>query len=457
MYSWIARNILSPIFDLSRGTNVMKCLSQFEESQWWPRERLIELQSQRFRKLITHVYANVPYYRQIFKDRSLKPGDIGCGADLIRLPVLTKQLVRENFDSLIAGNISIGHMAKNYTSGSTGEPLMFYSTKEVMRTRSYAAALRAFSWSGYETGDRCVYIGQKHEFNTNLEKIAGKAKYFFRRIMPVDVQSISKGEIPLVIKKLEGFKPDFIRGYPSAVYLLASFMEKERRKLRLRAITTFSEQVEDYHRELFRKVFSCEVYSLYSAFEAPNIAAECSSHSGYHITAENTILEIVDNSGKAVPPGEEGRILVTNLNNYAMPFIRYDIGDLGVMSDQICSCGRGLPILLKLNGRVSDFIFTKGGRRVAGLALYSIFCRFEGIVQWQIFQESYEKLTVKLVLDKVYPQIYVDQISSKIISYFKPILGDDIDITIKFVDQIPLTKAGKRKFVISKVPVNEVM
>jgi phenylacetate-CoA ligase len=149
---------------------------------------------------------------------------------------------------------------------------------------------------------------------------------------------------------------------------------------------------------------------------------------------------------------EVGRILVTNLFNYAMPFIRYDIGDIGAISDQICSCGRGLPILMRLDGRVQDSIVTENGTSIPGLALHQHFlARLEGVLQWQIVQESYDKLLVKLVLDRVYPQSHVDELMSEIVGHYQPILGNDMIINVEFVNEIPLTRTGKRRFIISKV------
>jgi phenylacetate-CoA ligase len=452
MYHSIVRHILAPVFELSSGTKVMKCLKELDESQWWPRNKILELQNQRLRQLVRHAYDNVPYYRQLFEEKALKPNDIECSADIIKLPVLTKQIIKENFNSLIAVNVSSRQISKKYTSGSTGEPLMFYVEKKGI-TQSYASSQRAYGWSGYEIGDKSVFIGQRQEYHSVVEKTKERAKNFFERIKIINVQAMSMDELPFIVREIKDFHPEFIQGYPSVIYLLARFMEREgENKLNLKAIITIAEKVDDYQRDLFRKVFNCEAYSLYSATEAPNIAAECSSHRGYHVTAEHTIVEIVDNQGNPVPASKEGRILVTNLFNYAMPFLRYDIGDIGAMSDHVCACGRGLPLLMKLDGRISDSILTKNGRSIPGLVLHQHFlAHLEGVVQWQIVQENLEKVLVKLVLDRRYPKLHIDKLTSEIVDHYKPILGNDMLIIVEFVDQIPLTRTGKRRFIISKV------
>ena len=451
MYSLIARYMLAPVLDFFRGTKTMKCLKELEESQWWSRDKILELQNQRLRQLVRHAYDNVPYYRRIFDERALKPNDIECSEDLVKLPVLTKQLIRNNFDDLMARGLPGKERIQHATSGSVGEPLVFYRVRNDLNWGS-AALQRAYEWAGYEIGDKCVSIWRRYSYKpmVNFREAAAK---FFERILFFDVEKISTEKMPLFAKKLKHFQPEFIRSYPSAIYLLARFIKREGKpRLRPKAIITAGEQLYDYQRDLFRKVFACETYSCYGSWEVPAIASECSQHSGYHIAAENVILEIVNDEGKPIPVEEEGRILVTNLHNYAMPFIRYDIGDVGAGSDQACPCGRGLPLLAKLSGRTTDVILTRSSGAIPGIALPRTFLASLGIDQLQIVQENYQKVVVKLVLGGECPQKRADELAREIIARYRPILGEDMDITVEFVDQIPLTRAGKRRVVISNLP-----
>jgi len=433
------------------GTNVIEYLKDLKESQWWPQDKILELQNQRLQQLLNHAYTNVPYYRQIFQDRNLKPDDIACRRDLAKLPILTKQIIRENYQSLISKNNPYKKLQTKHTTGSTGEPFSFIVEKNKRATWAYASSQRAYQWSGYQIGDKCVFIGQK-EYLSTREKVRETIKNFFKRVKIYSVQAISTGNIETILKEIEQFHPEYFWGYPSAIYMLARFLEKKQQSLKLKAIISIAEKVEDYQRNLFKKVFMCETFSLYSANEAPNIAAECSIHNGYHIAAENIVIEIVDNQNMPVPADHEGRILVTNLNDYFMPFIRYDIGDVGAVTDRICPCGRGLPVLIKLEGRVSDTILTRDGRSIPGMALQQRFLALlDGVVQWQIIQESFEKVLLKLVLDNNYPELFKDKLTSEILANYKPVFGDDIAMTVQFVDDIPRTKTGKRRVIISKV------
>ena len=133
MYNSIARHIMAPVLDFSRGTKTMKCLKELEKSQWWSRDSILELQNQRLRQLVKHAYDNVPYYRRIFDERAIKPDDIESSEDLVKLPVLTKRLIRSNFDSLQAKGFPSKEIIPNSTAGSTGEPLWLHSTKDDLR------------------------------------------------------------------------------------------------------------------------------------------------------------------------------------------------------------------------------------------------------------------------------------------------------------------------------------
>ena len=430
----------------------MKRLEELEGTQWWPLEKILALQDERLRKLIRCAYDNVPYYHRVFEQHALKPEDIKGSGDLAKLPILTKQLIRGNFNDLIAHNFPRKELMACHTGGSTGEPFRFYKTRDDYHGWDTAAGLRAYKWAGYEVGDRLALFWGRHPRESIMDGIARTARHFLERVELFDALELSEEKMPLFTKRLKGFQGAFIKGFPTAIYLVARFIEKEGRpKIRPKAIITTGEELYDFQRALFSKVFGCETYSYYGANEVDAIASECSEHTGYHISVENMIVEIVDDEGKLVPAGQEGRIVVTSLHNYGMPFIRYDIGDVGVRSDKVCPCGRGLPLLATINGRVSDFIFTRSGGCIPGVALNWAFFANLGIEQFQIIQESYEKVVVKIVLAKGYHQEHVNEVVQRIEKQFKSELGEDMDIVIGVVDQIPPTRIGKRRLVISHV------
>jgi phenylacetate-CoA ligase len=450
--NFITTHVLAPTLDLLRGTRTLKCLQELEDSQWWPRDKILELQNQRLRKLVEHAYTTVPAYRRVFDERGIEPGDIASSEDLVKLPIITKRFIRDNFDDMVSRGYPKREIIVQSTGGSTGEAMVFYRSKQERMSWNYAASFRGYRWAEYEIGDKLIGIGQVVPSNSVGEGISQSLRYFFEGIMRLDAADMSPEMMPVLTARIARFNPRYFRGYPSALQILAQFIEEEGKyTFRPRAVFTGAEMVYDYQRELFRKVFGCETYSHYCSFELHPIAVECPTHSGHHISAENVIVEIVNDEGEIVPAGEEGRILLTNLHNYAMPFIRYDIGDRGVLATQDCPCGRGLPLLSTLVGRSDDVIITRSGRRIPGTVLHRRFLAFFGVEHIQIVQESYQKITVRLVVNKHSTKEQIDKITYEVIKEYKRVLGEDIEIAVEFVDRMPLTPMGKQRVVVSKL------
>jgi phenylacetate-CoA ligase len=256
-----------------------------------------------------------------------------------------------------------------------------------------------------------------------------------------------------MVRNIQKFQPGFLGGYPSAAYLLGLYVQEQGiTNLKLTAVMTGGEQLFDYQRELIFKVFKCETFSYYSSWEVQSIAGECAQHTGLHIPAEDLIVEIADKSGNPVPAGVEGRILITNLHNYGMPFIRYDIGDTGALSEAGCPCGRnGLPLLVNLNGRADAILLTKSGKRIPGRGIPQRFLADLGVQQYQIVQESYEEIIMSLVLDKEYPEEHKVRVIQEIDAFYQPLLGKEIAVKVQFEKEIPPARTGKREVFISKL------
>lgn len=428
-------------------------MRNWREVNGGPGREVLVLQDERLRRLVKYAYDNVPYYHKIFEQRALKPDDIESSRDLVKLPILTKRLIRDNFSDLVARGFPKRELITCYTGGSTGEPLRFYGARKDIHGWGCAAGLRAYGWVGYEVGAKCALLCEKSPYESTTARFSRITRHFLERIVLFDALEISEEKLPLFAKRLEGFQGGFIKGYPTAIYLLARFIEREGQpKIRPKAIIAVGEELSDFQRELFSKVFECDVYVYYGSVEVQAIASECSQHSGYHISAENIVVEIVDDEGKPVPAEGEGRILLTSLHSYAMPFIRYEIGDIGMISDRACPCGRGLPLLAAIQGRTADVIFTRSGKAIPGVTLpFRVFV-FLGVEEFQIVQETYEKVVIKVVLGREYPRDNLDEVVRKIVGQFRPALGEDVEIVTEFVDQIPSTRRGKRRFVISNVP-----
>jgi phenylacetate-CoA ligase len=402
--------------------------------------------------LIKHAYDKVPYYHRLFDERGISPESIQNAGDLVRLSVLTKNLIRSNTQELLAKGVGKNQCVSLSTGGSTGEPLQFFRSKQDQLSWGYAAAQRSWGWAGYRMGDKLIRLNTLRKYRSSWHRINEILKRKLERVKFIDVKTLSADTLPDYVRQLEKYRPDYIWGYPSAVELLARFILKTGKPVfRFKAIITGAEQIYDYQRELFESVFDCKAFSNYSSWEAHAIAAECEEQNGYHITAENLIVEVVDSEGNPVPYGTEGKVLITNLHNYAMPFIRYSIGDLAIATDRHCPCGRGLPLLAALNGRIADLIYTKSGKCIPSIALPMSALAALDVKHFQYVQESYDKFIIRIVMNRDYPREHLENLSRTLISKYKTLLDEDMDISVEYTGSIPATESGKRKVCISNI------
>jgi phenylacetate-CoA ligase len=260
---------------------------------------------------------------------------------------------------------------------------------------------------------------------------------------------INEKNIQNISRQIKQSNPVILRGYPSSVYLLAMLMEKaDIRDLSVKAVMTTGDTLLPEYRNSIERVFNCKVFDAYGG-EGTAVAFECEEHHGLHISEEGAVVEYLNSNGEPCK-GEFGELCITNLTNYGMPFIRYNIQDIGKQSDDICPCGRGLSVLKSIEGRSTDIIITPG-KRLLSIHFFSTFLKnFCGILQYQIIQEKLDQLVINIVKD----DSYKDDNTADIISECKKRIGEDIQINVEFVKEIPLLKSGKRRFVISKIPLN---
>jgi phenylacetate-CoA ligase len=455
LYNTLARHVLAPSFDRIRGARTMKRLAELEESQWWPRDRIEELQAGRLQRLISYAYEHVPYYRRIMDERGLGPADIQSAADLAKLPVLTKDLIRANFDEMRAEGYPSSELLPGRTSGSTGEPLLFYGTKSALYDGGYAVGLRSMGWAGLRLGDRTVSVCTIRRPEGTWERTLGRLSWRLQRTIEVDMTSISEETLPAMVHMLHRLRPRALAAYPSVVAHVASFIKNSGQPApSVHSVMTGGEQLFEHQRELIREVFHSEPYSRYGSREAYEIAAECEAHSGLHVHAEDIIAEVVNDGGKPILPGQQGDILITSLLNYGMPFIRYKNGDTGSLATSSCPCGRGLPLLDTLLGRTADFIYTPSGKRVAGVALPLSRLALLGVTQFQLMQEDLGRLVMRVILPSVTEPDAQAEIGRRIEDIFRSVLGYDVRMEVKFTNHIEPTAAGKYVPVLSRVDPN---
>jgi phenylacetate-CoA ligase len=390
--------------------------------------------------LLRHAYENVPYYHKSFKKENLQPSDIKSLKDLHRIPILRRSAVRDRLDEMIARGAWRKEIIPFFTSGTTAAPVKFYRTKTDL-SWAYAAELRAFSWAGYELGDKRALIwqfepGQTKSFEFTLQNL-------LRRDYVLNVINISEKTMESFARKMAIIKPSFIRGYGGSTNLFATFL-LQNGKLRINpvSVSTSATTLLPHYRKTIEKAFSCKVYDFYGSREISSIAAQCGHHEGLHVTEENVILEIVKED-EPVALGEEGQILLTNLHSHAMPFIRYDIGDTGKIFPETCSCGRELS-LMKPIGRTYERFANSDGSFTTLRDFQTVFENLP-IKEFQVVQESFDEIVIKIVSLDGYTSAHTDFILKNIKMRGKA------KIRVELVDSIPTKKSGKTQYVISKL------
>ena len=441
-YNWITKNIILPASDLVLGRSIYKHLNFLEKSQWWTKNELEEFQNEKLCDIIKHAYENVPYYNEMFKERKLRPEDIKTSDDLVKLPILTKEIIRKNFPhNIVARNINKRQIVQGASSGSTGEPLQYYTSKDAY-SFNVACALRGWSWAGYRLGDKYMKISQNPK-----EGVVNKIQDAVHRCVYVHSQSLTRQNIVDMVSRIRSSKVNLVRGYPSVLYVLADYIKENNiTDIRPKAVTTTGEILFPYMRALIEEQFHCRVFDAYSGEGGANVS-ECSTHESYHISAEYAVTEFVSGDTKIEGSGE-GEIVSTNLWNYAMPFIRYNVKDIGVISEKDqCICGRGLPLLAEVKGRDSDILVTPSGKRLIVHYFTGYFEYVDTVKQFQVIQEEIDNITLKIIPNEKFNPQSRDKIKNDVSTY----IGDDVTLNIEIVDEIPLTRSGKRRFIISNI------
>jgi phenylacetate-CoA ligase len=424
-----------------------------KQSQWWSKERLDQYQWQQLKKVLTHAYEKVPYYRKMFDNLEINPHDFKTFEDLQKLPLTSKDVVRNHFNEMIAKNFSSNQLEYVTTGGSTGNPLELYYEKGVSRAKEWAFIKTLWDMVDYHFWDKCVLL------RGNIVRTSRSSKLFeysfFGRWLILSGYHMDEKNIELYEEKIRKFKPRFIQAYPSTITLLARYMEEHGVTpfLSVKAVLLSSENLYPWQRTFLEDVLHTRVYSFYGLAEQCALAGECESNTEYHIFPEYGYVELLGKDGKPITKeGELGEIVATGFNNYAMPFIRYRTRDIALYTNKKCSCGRNYSLLLDVQGRMQDFFVSKKG------ILIPLTGGTEGLVldvsryvdKSQFYQEKKGEVILKIVKRKGYSQNDTQNILKALENRY----GSDLFFKVEFVEDIPRTKAGKFLYLIQKIPIN---
>ncbi|MDO8891131.1 MAG: AMP-binding protein [Sulfurimicrobium sp.] len=436
---------LFPLHEKLKHHDTVQIFKEMESTQWLSPEHLETLQVERLRAFMSKVAKHVPYYRNLFRDMAFDPAGISSISDLARLPFLTKAVIRANTAQLkseIAQDLS-----RFNTGGSSGEPLIFFLGNERV-SHDVAAKWRATRWWDVDIGDPEIVVwGSPIELGSQDRVRQIRDSLLRTKLLPAFEMSAAK--LDGFVAEIRAMRPKMLFGYPSALAHIAQHAESRGQRmddLGIRVAFVTSEKLYDHQREIISRIFGCKVANGYGGRDAGFIAHECPS-GGMHLTAEDIIVEIVDEAGHPVPHGTAGEIVTTHLATGDFPFIRYRTGDIGVLDDQPCACGRGLPLLKEIQGRTTDFVVAQDGTVMHGLALVYVVRDIPGVKAFKIVQETLERTRIYLVTEPPFQP----ESRQTIIEGFKRRLGPEVDIQIEHVESIPKEASGKFRYIVSKV------
>ncbi len=445
LYTRLVSGLLFPLHERLKHHDTVAVRKQLEQSQWWPRDRLEQMQVERLRALLQHAQQHVAYYRDLFARIGFDPAGVTSLADLQRLPFLNKADIRANTEALKAGN-AVG-LARFNTGGSSGEPLIFFIGNQRV-SHDVAAKWRATRWWGVDIGDPEIVVwGSPIELTAQDRVRAIRDKLLRTELLPAFEMSDAK--LDGFVARIRARRPKMLFGYPSALSHIGQHAQKRGIRmddLGIKVAFCTSERLYDHQREVIERVFGCPVANGYGSRDAGFIAHQCPS-GGMHLTAEDIIVEIVDSEGRVLPPGKAGEIVVTHLATGDFPFIRYRTGDVAVMDTATCACGRGLPMLKEIQGRTTDFVVARDGTVMHGLALIYVLRDLPQVAGFRIVQETLEHTRVQVVPGEGFGS----EIEQRIERGLAARLGDGVRIEVEEVEAIAPERSGKYRYVVSRV------
>jgi phenylacetate-CoA ligase len=424
------------------GKPYQDALLFLRESEQWSEDALIEYQGKRLRRLIQHSYTKVPYYRDLFARTGLIPSDITTVDDLQNIPCLTKELVRKHKRTLIASNVRRLHPEPELTSGSTGQPLDFLIDRAA-RAMERALVVRHLEWLGYEPGDVVAEI--KSERFANPHQVSRYSPVL--KLLRFGSFRVDDAKLAGIVRALQKYKPAFISSYPSSIYILTRWMERQRVQINPpKYVICSSEKLYPFIKERVQRILRCPVVDHYGQNEQVAYAFQCSEAKGYHVQMEQNIVELLPSAER------QWEIVGTSLHNLAMPFIRYRTGDFAVRGEGSCPCGRGHTVIAEITGKHGDIIITPERNLISVVAMTYPFDHIEAIKEARIIQEDIQTLRVLIVpWDRLTEE--VRELLTQKLCYF---LGTRrMTIMIEEVSELPRTPGGKSPFIISHVSIEE--
>ncbi|ADZ09111.1 capsular polysaccharide biosynthesis protein [Methanobacterium lacus] len=421
--------------------NIFENLKKYEKTQFWSLKELEKLQWKKLKNLIIYAYEYVPFYRKLYKSENIDPKDIKSPDQLKKLPIITKRDINDNINDMKSILCQDKDFIKNSSGGSTGENLFFYNDKNRLNIRE-ALTIRGNKWAGLNLGVKNVYLWGS-QFDISLQdRFLVKMYNKLAGTLFLSSFNLNDDKMGEYAKKIVKHSPQVLVAYPSSLNTFAQYInQNEILNIDINSIITSGETLFDYQRDLIESTFKCNIFNRYGCREFGPIAHECSEHMGMHLNMEHVYIQFLESKNC-----KYSNLIITDLDNYVMPFINYEIGDNGNIIEENCNCGRKLP-LINIEGRIFDVIVGTNGNHIGGTFWTIFFRHINGIKQFQILQKNKNKIIIKIIVNADYKIEYTE----KLINKLKSICGIEMKIEIIIVNEIPLPKSGKHRFIISNL------
>ncbi len=443
------RKLVIYLFFWKDGTDILRYMREINTVQFYSRDKIQQLQEKELKDLLLHAYNNVPYYKEVFDSIELiQDGEV----DLSRfsdIPILNKEIIREQKEQLYSKDKETRKWYKNTSGGSTGVPVEFIQDM-TYRDKSWANKILYNRMLGKDEGQREVKLwGSERDIFQGSESLKARIQNWIYNRMLLNSFKMSEKQMGEYVKKINEFKPVSIWAYVDSAYELARYIEKNKLKVHSpTAILVTAGTVYPKIKKYISEVFQAPVYNQYGSREAGDMACECPEQNGLHVYEYLYKFEILDQKLQPCPPGEVGEIYVTLLMNYSMPLIRYKIGDTASWTgEESCACGRNLPLINDVHGRVTDHFKLEDGTLIHGEYFTHLFYFRPWIKKFQVVQEKYNVVHCYVVVqgeeDKKDTQDIIDKIQL--------VMGDACTVEIKRVEDIPPSKSGKYLYTKSNV------
>lgn len=443
------RQLAIHLYERVNDRHILAHLAELDRVQWLSRAELLAYQQDKLYRLLKYADTFVPYYRHLFEQAGFRPDEIRTDpAAFQKIPFLTKTIIHKNFDELITTETKRrNRMSQSSTGGSTGQPLVFMRDTQ-FRDSIMAEIHHHFTWSGWQFGQPHAYIfGASFEISHSKNLRARFLHWALNRFI-TNAYVLSEESMHAFAAKAVRHRPRLLSGYASSLYHFAQFLRSNPTYdlSFVDAVFTTSEILYPSQRQLIEDTFDCKVFVNYATRELGALACECEAHNGMHTSVENAYIEIL-NDGKPAKPNEPGDIFVTCLNNYGMPFIRYQLADVVAWHpDDCCSCGRAHPKLSLVEGRHNDMFKKRDGTVIWG-GIGNPLWNMEGVKRFQLVQKAFDYVVVRVVKDE--PLTAPQQ--TEVVKAIRTALGDDVTVDFEFPDEILVASSGKHRYQICEI------